>query len=76
MHCDPAKEAEAHGHVQWFARGENTILGRTTDYREWFLVEECEDVCLESDSRILDIEYLPVKILRNGESRVGPEQQS
>ena len=22
-------------HVQWFARGENTILGRTGDVREW-----------------------------------------
>ena len=48
-------------HVQWFARGENTILGRTSDPREWFLVEECEDVFLESVSRILDIEYLPVE---------------
>ena len=26
--------------VQWFARGENTILGRTADLREWYLVEE------------------------------------
>ena len=48
-------------HVQWFARGENTILGRTSDPREWFMVEECEDVFLESVSRILDIEHLPVE---------------
>ena len=48
-------------HVQWFTRGENTILGRTSDPREWFLLEECEDVFLESVSRILDIEYLPVE---------------
>ena len=47
-------------HVQRFARGENTILGKSSDPREYFLVEECEDVYLESVSRILDIEYLPV----------------
>ena len=48
-------------HVQFLARGENTILGRTSDPREWFLLEECEEVILEDVSRILDIEYLPVE---------------
>ena len=48
-------------HVQWFARGENTVLGRTGDTREWFLVEECEDVILSTVSRVLDIEHLPVE---------------
>ena len=48
-------------HVQWFARGENTILGRVGDAREWYLVEECEDVLLSSVSRILNIEHLPTE---------------
>ena len=37
-------------HVQWFARGENTILGRTSDPREWFMVRKCKDVFLENVS--------------------------
>ena len=48
-------------HVQFLARGENTILGMTSDPREWFLLEECEEVILEYVLRILDIEYLPVE---------------
>ena len=48
-------------HVQWFARGENTILGRVGDAREWYLVEECEDIFLSGVSRILDIEHLPTE---------------
>ena len=48
-------------HVQWFVRGENTILGRTADLREWYLIEECEEVILSNVSRILDIKHLPVE---------------
>ena len=47
-------------HVQWLARTENTILGRTGDTREWFMVEECEDVELSSISKVLDIEQVLV----------------
>ena len=47
-------------HVQWLARTENTILGRTGDTREWFMVEECEDVLLSSVSKVLDIEQVTV----------------
>ena len=48
-------------HVHFLVRGENTILGRTSNPREWFLLDECEEVILEDVSRILDIEYLPVE---------------
>ena len=56
------QEAEEHGACP-VRPGENTILGRTSDPREWLLVEEREDVFhpRESVSRILDIEYLSVE---------------
>ena len=50
-------------HVQLFTRGENTILGRSSDPREWFLVEECKDVFLEDVSKTMDIVFLPVEDL-------------
>ena len=37
-----------YAHILWFARGENTVLGRVGDPKEWYLVEECEDVLLSS----------------------------
>ena len=54
-------------HVQWLARTENTILGRTGDTREWFMVEECEDIDLTSVSKVLDIQQ--VKVTDFGEWR-------
>ena len=48
-------------HVQWFVRGENTILGRTGDIREWYLVKDCEEVLLTKVSRVLEIEHVPVQ---------------
>ena len=37
-------EAEDIVHVQWLARGNDTVLGNTSDPREFFLTRECENV--------------------------------
>ena len=62
-------------HVQWFARGENTILGRTSDPREWFMVEECEDVFFENFSSEASSVFQS-KISTSGKSSAGLELQS
>ena len=45
-------------HVQWFCRSEHTVLGRTGDPREWFLIDECEDVDLNEVSKLINIEQV------------------
>ena len=47
-------------HVQWLARGKDTVLGNTGDVRELFLTRECEDVELSNLSRVLDLKHRPV----------------
>ncbi|XP_014661569.1 PREDICTED: DNA (cytosine-5)-methyltransferase 1-like [Priapulus caudatus] len=36
-----------HFHAQWYTRGGETVLGETADPNEVFMVDECEDTCLE-----------------------------
>ena len=60
-------------HVQFLARGQNTILGRTSDPREWFLLDECKEVILEDVSRYLTLSISQLNILQNGESLEVPK---
>ena len=60
-------------HVQFLVRGENTILGRTSDPMEWFLLDECEEVILKDVSKMLTLSISHLKILRNGESLEVPK---
>ena len=48
-------------HVQWLARGKDTVLGNTSDPREFFLTRECEDIFLMDISKVVDIQHWPVK---------------
>jgi len=47
-------------HVQWLCRSEHTVLGRTGDPREWFLIDECEDIVLTEVTKVMDIERVVV----------------
>merc|ERR1740137_15848 len=51
-------------HVQWLCRSEHTVLGRTGDPREWFLINECEDVVLSEVTKVMNIEQLKVDDLK------------
>jgi len=48
------------GHVQWMARGEDTVLGKTGDPKEYFLVAECETISLGDVLKVLFIEHRPI----------------
>ena len=48
-------EAEDIVHVQWLARGNDTVLGNTSDPREFFLTRECENVNISDVSKMLDL---------------------
>ena len=41
-------------HVQWLARGNDTVLGNTSDPREFFLTRECENVLISDVSKVND----------------------
>ena len=43
-----------HVHVQWLARGNDTVLGNTSDPREFFLTRECENVLISDVSKVND----------------------
>ena len=43
-------------HVQWLARGNDTVLGNTSDPREFFLTRECENVLISDVSKVLDLQ--------------------
>merc|ERR1711892_1461719 len=47
-------------HVHWLVRGESTVLGRTGDDKELFLVTQCENILLSDVSKVLDIQHRPV----------------
>ena len=48
-------------HVQWLARGNDTVLGNTSDPREFFLTRECENVLISDVSKVLDLQRRAVK---------------
>ena len=60
-------------HVQFLVWGENSILGRTSDPMEWFLLDECKEVILEDVSRYLTLSISQLNILQNGESLEVPK---
>ena len=52
---------EQTAHVQWLARGKDTVLGNTGDPREFFLTRECEDILLTDISKVLELQHRPVE---------------
>ncbi|CAI9739711.1 DNA (cytosine-5)-methyltransferase 1-like [Octopus vulgaris] len=44
-------------HALWFCRGSDTILGETADPFELFLVDDCEDSCLEYTISKVNVVY-------------------
>ena len=48
-------------HVQWLARGNDTVLGNTSDPREFFLTRECENVLISDVSKVLDLKRRAVR---------------
>nr|ALB00265.1 DNA (cytosine-5)-methyltransferase [Tigriopus japonicus] len=48
------------GHVQFFCRGQDTVLGMTSDPRELFLINSCEDIQLFEVVHKVDCCFWPV----------------
>lgn len=44
-------------HLQWFIRGSDTVLGETSDQREIFLVNVCEDVSFGLIMQVATVQY-------------------
>ncbi|TRY67204.1 hypothetical protein TCAL_02281 [Tigriopus californicus] len=49
--------AEQIAHVRHFCRGQDTVLGMTSDPEELFLTDECEDVNINDLVEAVDVEY-------------------
>eukprot|EP00095_Tigriopus_kingsejongensis_P009171 maker-scaffold145_size311916-snap-gene-0.17 protein:Tk09171 transcript:maker-scaffold145_size311916-snap-gene-0.17-mRNA-1 annotation:"dna (cytosine-5)-methyltransferase -like" len=56
--CEEATDKMAH--VQFFCRGQDTVLGMTSDPRELFLIGACEDVLLSEVVQRVDCSFWPV----------------
>eukprot|EP00092_Neocalanus_flemingeri_P000044 GFUD01000045.1.p1 GENE.GFUD01000045.1~~GFUD01000045.1.p1 ORF type:complete len:874 (+),score=224.36 GFUD01000045.1:3-2624(+) len=61
-------------HVQWLCRSENTVLGRTGDPREWFVIDECEDVVLSEVSKVVDIQQVKVENIKRWKKYGGTQE--
>nr|ALB00264.1 DNA (cytosine-5)-methyltransferase [Tigriopus japonicus] len=49
--------AEQLAHVRYFCRGQDTVLGMTSDPDELFLTDECEDVSISDLVEAVEVEY-------------------